>query len=149
MFTCVDSSCYQEGLTEQNLFYRGWSALSESAGSMRIIWLRPYTFCLSERLHWYSSNTDNINSQLITLWIFLPFTLQVCPRLPSIEEAHTKTSNHYQSAYREFRSTETDLFKIHNDILVLSFLQSWYQFWSPSRVSIRSSACYPLYPSTL
>ena len=33
---------------------------------MQIIWLRRYTYWLNERLHWYSSNTDYINTPLIS-----------------------------------------------------------------------------------
>ena len=39
------------------------------------------------KFYWYFINTDNINSELIALWRFLPFTLQVCSRL-CIQKAH-------------------------------------------------------------
>ena len=56
-----------------------------------------YTYYLSERLYWHSSNTVSINSQLIALWRFLPFTLQVCPSFPSIEKASTLSKDNMKN----------------------------------------------------
>ena len=79
MLKCVESSWYQEGLTDPNWCHQWWGALSCSDGSMQVIWLRPNTYCIDIPVKPITST--------FALWRFLPFTLKaalVSPLLKSL-----------------------------------------------------------------
>ena len=63
MLGCVESFWYRGGLTEPTLCHQWWGAPSWSVGSVQVTWLEPSTYQFSKRLHWHSSNTDNVNDQ--------------------------------------------------------------------------------------
>ena len=52
----------------------------------------PYTYKFVKRLYWHTNNTNN-NHEPIALQRFLPFTLPVCPRLPSIKKPTLNKDN--------------------------------------------------------
>ena len=79
----------------------------------------PFTLQVSPLLKKRTLNKDNLkNYRPVSNLSFLSKILEnvVANRLHSLINS-SKLSNHYQSAYKKFHSTETALLEIHNDIL--------------------------------
>ena len=86
MLKCVDSSKHQRGPTKPISCNWCWGASFYSVSSMQVIWLRPITYCLGERLYRCISYAYSVYSQLIALRGMFPDTFQVGPSLPFVEK---------------------------------------------------------------
>ena len=100
MLKCVDSSKHQIGPTQPVLCNWCWGASSCSVSSVQVIWLRPITYWLGDRLYRCISYAYSVYSQLISLRGMFYDTFQVCPSLPFVEKPTLNRDDMNMKNYR-------------------------------------------------